>query len=282
MRLFETLLVLMLLLCPLVAQHVTVVQEESGVFPVVSVKGYKPFVLKDGKVVESRSRSYGLVETGEYLPIFVSVWKSKVGSSHSRLSGGAEINQTFELQCQLESAFDLEGLFMVLVLDTEAGKRIFLRGLDKLEARKPRYVDVSIPVGVSLGSGVYRMHLFVKGREVFSSMLPFGEMDIAERRMVSERIKDVQNASAKPFIDPAPEYPTEMYKKRVEGSAVLTFRITIDGSVEEPEVTEASQPEFGSAALAVIRQWRFLPKVVDGQPVESKASMPFAFTPPKK
>jgi len=204
-------------------------------------------------------------------------------SSTMSINGAGELNKTFELHCQLESAYTLEGVFLVLLMDSErAGKTIFLRGIDKLEARDLMQLDLYVPTSEAIGAGRYTLHIFVKGQEVFNSMLGFGEMEHALRRMVRNSIKDVKDASARPFIGPAPEYPSSLYKKKVEGKAVLSFKIAPDGSIDDPVVAEATLPEFGAAAMEVIRKWRFLPKVVNGHPVESKAKMPFAFTPPKK
>jgi len=54
------------------------------------------------------------------------------------------------------------------------------------------------------------------------------------------------------------------------------------GAVLDPSVVTATAPEFGEAALAAIRQWRFLPKVKAGRPLETRATMPFDFCPPEK
>lgn len=42
----------------------------------------------------------------------------------------------------------------------------------------------------------------------------------------------------------------------------------------------ATDPAFGEAALAAIRQWRFLPEMKGGLAVEQSADLPFAFVPP--
>jgi TonB family protein len=52
--------------------------------------------------------------------------------------------------------------------------------------------------------------------------------------------------------------------------------------IKDPVVTEATEPAFGEAALQAVREWRFLPKVVDGRRVESQVSLPFSFAPPVK
>jgi TonB family protein len=100
--------------------------------------------------------------------------------------------------------------------------------------------------------------------------------------MVHERIKDLQDSPTTPFVGPAPEYPRALYKKKIEGSATLSFAIDTRGAVSDPKLVEASRPEFGEAAMAVIRLWRFLPSVTAGHPVRTRAEMPFTFTMPGK
>ena len=43
---------------------------------------------------------------------------------------------------------------------------------------------------------------------------------------------------------------------------------------------DATTPEFGDAALKAVSQWRFLPRVKDGQPVATKVALPLIFKPP--
>jgi outer membrane biosynthesis protein TonB len=52
--------------------------------------------------------------------------------------------------------------------------------------------------------------------------------------------------------------------------------------VSDPKLVAASLPEFGEAAMAVIRQWRFLPTVKNGHPVPTRVEMPFNFPAPGK
>jgi TonB family protein len=130
--------------------------------------------------------------------------------------------------------------------------------------------------------GHYDLYLFSGGRELFQSMMPIGAMEFALNRMVHERIKDLQDSPCSPFVGPAPEYPKALYKKGIDGSATLSFAIDARGAVSEPVLVSATQPEFGEAAMAVIRLWRFLPRVKDGHPVSTRAEMPFAFTTPAK
>ena len=53
-------------------------------------------------------------------------------------------------------------------------------------------------------------------------------------------------------------------------------------NVQWPAPLKARDSDLGEAVLAVIRQWRFLPRVKNGRPVAERAELPFMFSVPKK
>jgi TonB family protein len=57
------------------------------------------------------------------------------------------------------------------------------------------------------------------------------------------------------------------------------LRVTADGRVENPQVTESSQPAFAAATLEALAQWRFIPATKNGRPFATKISLPFSFAP---
>jgi len=122
-----------------------------------------------------------------------------------------------------------------------------------------------------------KFHLYSDGAELFTSQQPFEFREAKLNEMVSKRITGVENAPPKPFFGPPPEYPSSLRRAGVKGKAVVTVRITRYGSVTDPAVESATDQAFGQAAVEAVRQWRFLPKVVAGVPVETKASVPFDF-----
>lgn len=266
------------------AQHFLAVKEDGKMLVVVAAHGTQPMVLKGGKLTTVRSSSFGLGEGGQYLPCHVAVRHVMVETSSMLLNDSAsEINREFHFKGELETGYSLANVFLVIVLNPDfADKSLFLYEVGQLEPRKPRWIDVAFPMLMNSSPGKYELYLFSGGRELFHSLMPLGLMDAALNRMVSDRIKDVRDASAQPFVGPAPEYPKALLKQGIEGSATMVFTIGPNGAVFDPVVSEASQPEFGEAAMAVIRQWRFLPKVKDGVPVSTKAMMPFEFSAPKQ
>ena len=64
-----------------------------------------------------------------------------------------------------------------------------------------------------------------------------------------------------------PFYPEAMRKGRQEGTVVLAAIIGKDGTIEEATVESATNPLFEAEALKAIRQWRYRPGTLNGQPV---------------
>ena len=66
--------------------------------------------------------------------------------------------------------------------------------------------------------------------------------------------------------DVAPRYPVIAQQSKVQGFVILEAVISEDGAVESLRVLR-SQPLLDAAALEAVRQWRFTPTLLNGQPV---------------
>jgi protein TonB len=66
--------------------------------------------------------------------------------------------------------------------------------------------------------------------------------------------------------DAAPRYPVIAQASRLEGYVILDAVISQEGAVQEVRVLK-SQPLFDAAAIEAVRQWRFTPTLLNGQPV---------------
>lgn len=75
-----------------------------------------------------------------------------------------------------------------------------------------------------------------------------------------------------------PNYPRVAQRRGIEGVVTVAFTITRDGRVKDPEVISAD-PEnvFDNAAMTAILKWKFRPKMVDGEPVERRATQEIEF-----
>jgi protein TonB len=54
-------------------------------------------------------------------------------------------------------------------------------------------------------------------------------------------------------------------------SAIVVVRCVIgqDGSIRDPEIIRSSFPPFNDAVLSALRQWKFAPGMMHGQPVDT-------------
>jgi protein TonB len=64
-----------------------------------------------------------------------------------------------------------------------------------------------------------------------------------------------------------PEYPQAARRAGLGGRVTLRAVIAEDGSVESVEVFASSNPLFDEAAVKAVRQWRYRPALMSGNPV---------------
>ena len=77
--------------------------------------------------------------------------------------------------------------------------------------------------------------------------------------------------------DVAPEYPPEAGRARIEGTVVLLAVIGKDGTVEDVRV-ERGLPVLAQAAIEAVKQWRYRPYLLNGEPVEVDSQITINFT----
>lgn len=71
---------------------------------------------------------------------------------------------------------------------------------------------------------------------------------------------------------PMPVYPPEAKKARIQGTVLIDVVISKDGSVLSPEVTSGPK-ELRESALDAVRQWKYKPFLLNGEPVEVKTTI---------
>jgi protein TonB len=77
--------------------------------------------------------------------------------------------------------------------------------------------------------------------------------------------------------DVAPRYPAIAQASRVEGIVILEAVIAEDGSVQDVRVLR-SKPLLDDAAVDAVRQWRFTPTLLGGQPVPVVMTVTVSFS----
>lgn len=64
-----------------------------------------------------------------------------------------------------------------------------------------------------------------------------------------------------------PQYPGEARRGHIQGDAVLKALIDTTGSVRELDVV-SGEPSLVQAAIEAVKQWKYKPYLLNGQPVE--------------
>jgi protein TonB len=75
----------------------------------------------------------------------------------------------------------------------------------------------------------------------------------------------------------APLYPAQARRDRVQGTVVLQAVIGKDGSVLNVHALRGN-PILIQAAVDAVKQWRFKPYTLNGEPVESETQVNVNFT----
>ena len=106
-------------------------------------------------------------------------------------------------------------------------------------------------------------------------------MPVPAKMPESAPVKRIRVASrvveANLIHDVAPQYPPEAGRARIEGAVVLLATIGTDGSVKDVRI-ESGLPILAQAAIDAVRQWRYKPYLIDGEPVEVDSRITINFT----
>lgn len=98
------------------------------------------------------------------------------------------------------------------------------------------------------------------------------ELTPVKRVRVAARV-----AEANLIHDVPPQYPPEAGRERIEGTVVLMAMIGKDGSVKDVRV-ESGLPLLAEAAMDAVKQWRYKPYLLNGEPVEIDSRITINFT----
>ena len=73
-----------------------------------------------------------------------------------------------------------------------------------------------------------------------------------------------------------PLYPREAREQRVEGTVMVHLQVGTDGRVRSSRELSGPAP-LVPAALAAVREWRFIPALLNGQPIDSEKDVSIEF-----
>jgi protein TonB len=74
-----------------------------------------------------------------------------------------------------------------------------------------------------------------------------------------------------------PTYPPLARQARIQGSVVLQAEISKNGTIENLHVI-SGHPMLAPAALDAVKQWRYKPYILNGEPVEVETQVTVNFT----
>jgi protein TonB len=79
------------------------------------------------------------------------------------------------------------------------------------------------------------------------------------------------DGDAVPMVRVPPQYPEKALQRGIEGRVLIEFTISKSGSVKDAKVV-AYEPStiFNKAALKAVAQWKYNPKIENGEAVEQK------------
>ena len=95
-------------------------------------------------------------------------------------------------------------------------------------------------------------------------------------------VYDVGNGVTQPQLirEVKPQYTADAMRAKVQGEVELEAVVNPDGSVDRIRVTRSLDRTFGldEQAIKAVRQWRFVPGTLKGQPVPVRVSVVLDFT----
>ena len=93
------------------------------------------------------------------------------------------------------------------------------------------------------------------------------------------RIRVSQGVTAGMKIhDVSPQYPQMAKIARVQGPVVLAAVIGKDGAIQNLRVVSTVSPLLNQSALDAVKQWRYRPYILNGEPVEVDTTITVNFT----
>ncbi len=123
-------------------------------------------------------------------------------------------------------------------------------------ARKGIAVRGTLDVVLALGSVTESVTVTGKGPQVAPKLEP-------HRIRVGGSVQ-----AAKALQAPKPIYPASAESAGIAGTVLLRAVISTDGGIMGLTVLSSPDPMLADAAVEAVRQWRYLPTLLNGQPVE--------------
>ena len=114
------------------------------------------------------------------------------------------------------------------------------------------------------------------------------KQELAAKKETSGRVDpnatSSKSAESEPVFDaaylnnPAPFYPSAAKRKNIQGKVLVNVAVKIDGTPSSVEISRSSgSSQLDEAAIAAIKQWRFIPAKSNGKAVAANVIVPIEF-----
>ncbi|MGC2829796.1 MAG: energy transducer TonB [Candidatus Acidiferrum sp.] len=100
-------------------------------------------------------------------------------------------------------------------------------------------------------------------------------MKLPRQRPVRIRL-DLELMESKLVVKVPVKVPVEAITKHISGRVVVQLILDIGGNIKESKVLEGN-PILSAAVMDAVKQWRFAPTMLDGDPVEVELEIPMTF-----
>jgi protein TonB len=74
-----------------------------------------------------------------------------------------------------------------------------------------------------------------------------------------------------------PEYPDDLRSRGIQGNVVLRAVISLKGNVLSLTSVSSPDPQLTEAAMKAVREWRYQPALLNGEPVETGTTIEVNF-----
>jgi len=74
-----------------------------------------------------------------------------------------------------------------------------------------------------------------------------------------------------------PEYPELARRARVQGVVIMLVTVNEEGNVEDVQVSRGVHPLLDEAAVAAVKQWKYSPILLNGEPIKVSATVTVTF-----
>ena len=105
------------------------------------------------------------------------------------------------------------------------------------------------------------------------------DMPVAQPKIAPQKVKVSSGVAQGMLVHRVtPQYPTQAREKGIQGTVVLQAVIGKDGSVRSVKAVSGNSI-LRQAAVDAVKQWRYRPYSLDGEPVEADTEINVQFTP---